>query len=81
MGIVTVRCPTTGTRGPTGDVVGPDVFDVAKFGPPACVCDACGELHAWEKPEVSVQLDGAPVKLALAGLSPAAVCEILALLG
>lgn len=61
MGIVTVLCPDTGKEVPTGLVMEPDVFALAKFGPRAFVCDACGEAHVWEKQDGTVHLDGAPV--------------------
>ena len=64
MGIVTVRCPATGQDVSTGVVMEPDVFNLAKIGPHAFVCDACGDTHVWEKPEATVHLDGAPVKFA-----------------
>lgn len=62
MGIVTVLCPATGEEVPTGLVMEPEAFKLARFGPRPFVCDACGEAHVWEKPEATVQIDGAPVK-------------------
>jgi hypothetical protein len=47
---------------PTGLVMEPQAFKLARFGPRPFVCDACGEAHVWEKPEATVQIDGAPVK-------------------
>ena len=63
MGIITVRCPTTGKEVPTGLVMDVAIFKAARLGPRAFVCDACGEPHAWEKSEATVHLDGAPVPL------------------
>ena len=63
MGIVTVRCPTTGQEVPTGVVMEPGQFQLARFSPSAFVCDACGESHVWEKSEATVQLNGEPFKL------------------
>jgi len=59
--IVTVRCPATDEQVPTGLVMDPDVFKMAKLGPRAFVCDACGEPHAWDKSEATVHVDGALV--------------------
>lgn len=70
MGIVTIRCPATGKEVPTGVVMEPDVFKRASFGPRAFVCDACGEPHVWEKPEATVHLDGAPVRLTVDRAGP-----------
>jgi hypothetical protein len=63
MGIVTVRCPATGQEVPTGVLMEPDQFKLARFGPNTFICDACGESHVWEKPEATVQLNGVPVKI------------------
>jgi hypothetical protein len=63
MGIVTVRCPTTGKDVPTGVVMDPDVFKAAALTAHAFVCDACGEPHVWEKAEATVHLNGVPVKI------------------
>ena len=63
MGIVTVRCPATGQEVPTGVVMDLERYELAKFGPNAFVCDACGETHIWEKADGTVQLDGVPFKI------------------
>jgi hypothetical protein len=61
MGIITVRCTATGQEVPTGLVMEPQAFKLARFGPRPFVCDACGEAHVWEKSEATVHLDGALV--------------------
>ncbi len=38
-------------------------YQLAKFGPNAFVCDACGGTHIWEKSEGTVQLDGVSFKI------------------
>ena len=48
---------------PTGVVMEPDQFKLARFGPNTFVCDACGDSHVWEKPEATVQLNGVPIKI------------------
>jgi hypothetical protein len=58
MGIITVRCPTTGQHVSTGVVIDAEAFAIVDFQGQRFCCDACGEVHAWEKKDATFR----PVK-------------------
>ena len=49
MGIVTVRCPTTGEQVSTGVVLDAAAFALIKFQGHRFLCDACAAVHTWDK--------------------------------
>ena len=57
MGIVTVECPTTGEQVPTSVVVDARTFAATDFEGRKFRCDACSEVHSWNKADATVQPD------------------------
>ncbi len=53
MGIITVRCPTTGHDVSTGVVVDAKAFETINYQGHRFLCDACGEVHTWEKKDAT----------------------------
>jgi hypothetical protein len=53
MGIVTIRCPTTGHHVSTGVVIDAEAFAIINFQGHGFLCDACGEVHAWTKKDAT----------------------------
>ena len=66
MGIVTVECPITGEQVPTGVVVDARTFATTDFEGHKFRCDACSEVHSWNKADATVQ----PDRVRLAGRVP-----------
>jgi hypothetical protein len=60
MGILTVRCPNTGDTVSTGVVVDEDAFAQSSFEPQRFRCDACGDVHAWDRADASFRPDPGP---------------------
>lgn len=52
-GVVTVRCPTTGRHVSTGVVIGAEAFEIVSFEGLRFCCDACSEIHGWEKKDAT----------------------------
>jgi hypothetical protein len=57
MGIVTVECPKTGEQVPTGVVMDARTFATTDFEGRKFRCDACSEVHSWNKADATVQPD------------------------
>jgi hypothetical protein len=57
MGIVTVVCPNTGEDVPTGIVVDARTFATTDIESRKFRCDACSEVHSWNKADATVQPD------------------------
>ena len=57
MGIVTVACPNTGEQVPTGIVTDTGTFATTDFEGHKFRCDACSEVHSWNKADATVQPD------------------------
>ena len=53
MGIVTVECPNTGEQVPTGMVVDARTFATMELEGHKFRCDACAEVHSWNKATAS----------------------------
>ena len=49
MGVVTVQCPITLEEVSTGIVIKPLEFVVVDFEDQRFRCDACGEIHTWDR--------------------------------
>jgi hypothetical protein len=57
MGIVTVACPNTGEQVPIGLVTDARTFATTDFEGHKFRCDACSEVHSWNKADATVQPD------------------------
>jgi len=57
MGMVTVVCPNTGEDVPTGIVVDARTFATTNIEGHKFRCDACSEVHSWNKADATVQPD------------------------
>jgi hypothetical protein len=57
MGIVTVACPNTGEQVPTGVIADAATFATTDFEDRKFRCDACSEVHSWNKADATVQPD------------------------
>jgi hypothetical protein len=62
MGIVTVRCPTTGQDVSTGVVIDADSFAIINFQGHRFLCDACGEVHTWDKHAATYRPTEGPIR-------------------
>ena len=60
MGILTVPCPKTGERVSTGVVIDPEAFALIDFQGHAFRCDACGEVHTWDKEDAICNPEDGP---------------------
>ena len=69
MGIVTVECPNTGEQVPTGMVVDARTFATMELEGRKFRCDACAEVHSWNKATATVQ----PDKVRPAGRVPGSI--------
>jgi hypothetical protein len=57
MGIVTVACPNTGEQVPIGVIADAATFATTDFQDRKFRCDACSEVHSWNKADATVQPD------------------------
>jgi hypothetical protein len=57
MGIVTVACPNTGEQVPTGLITDAQTFATTDFEGHKFRCDACCEVHSWNKADATVHPD------------------------
>lgn len=53
--MVTIVCPTTGRRVPTGIVMDRTEFERAVFESNVLRCPACGRIHAWSKQDAQLE--------------------------
>jgi len=60
MGTLKIRCPNTGEHVTTGVVMDEDAFKLARLTAQVFLCDACGELHVWEKDDATHTPDEGP---------------------
>lgn len=63
MGIVTIRCPTTGQHVSTGVVVDAEAFSLIDFQGHRFLCDACGAVHTWDKKDATFR----PARISMPG--------------
>jgi len=57
MGIVTVACVNTGEQVPIGVIADAATFATTDFQDRKFRCDACSEVHSWNKADAMVQPD------------------------
>src|SRR5688572_16460921 len=60
MGVITIRCPSTGEQVSTGLVIDVEAFAIIGFLGHRFRCDACNEVHGWDKKDATFQPDKAP---------------------
>lgn len=53
--MVTIVCPTTGRRVPTGIVMDRAEFERAVFEANVLRCPACGRIHTWSKQDAELR--------------------------
>ena len=61
MGIVTVRCLTTGEQVSTGIVIEAEAFAIINFQGHRFRCDAYSDVHTWDKQDATFQPDAGPM--------------------
>ena len=69
MGIVTVACPNTGEQVPIGLVTDARTFAITDFEGHKFRCDACAEVHSWNKATASPSPTRSGLRVGLRGQS------------
>jgi hypothetical protein len=54
-GQLTIKCPKTGAQIPTGVTIGAADWEIAEFVANLVQCDACGDVHAWDKRDATFE--------------------------
>ena len=60
MGVLKIRCPNTGELVATGVVMDEEAFKLIRLTAQVFLCDACSEIHVWEKDDAIHTTDDGP---------------------